>query len=578
MWYNVYTVQTMLVCCRKGVFMLQTDKITALYCRLSQEDMQAGESESIQNQKIILQRYADEHHFFNTRFFVDDGFSGVSFEREGLQDMLREVKAGHVSTVITKDLSRLGRNYLKTGELIEIVFPEYEVRYIAINDGVDTASEDNEFTPLRNWFNEFYARDTSKKIRAVKQAKAQRGERVNGEVPYGYIADPADRNHLLPDPETAHVVKQIFAMYIHGDRICEIQNWLSENKICTVSELNYQRTGKSRHPRPRPDCKYNWPDKTLYDILQRREYLGHTITGKSYKVSYKSKKTKRNPEEKQYFFPNTHEALVDEETFALAQKRIATRHRPMKSQEIDLFSGLLFCADCGSKMNIMQGVKTPERKHAYTCGKYRNRSRVGDVCTTHYIRKSVLMELVLGDMQRVMSFVKNREQEFVTAANEYSEQSARKAVERQRKELEKAEARIGELDILFRKLYEDNALGRISDAQFVSLSAGFEDEKNALLPRIVELKGIISAVTERSTDIKRFLAITRRYTEINELTYENVHDLIDRILIHDLDKETNTRKIEIFYSFVGKVDSGDSPIENVSYSRQASAQVVSLAQ
>ena len=250
----------------------------------------------------------------------------------------------------------------------------------------------------------------------------------------------------------------------------------------------------------------------------------------------------------------------------------------MKSQEIDLFSGLLFCADCGSKMNIMQGVKTPERKHAYTCGKYRNRSRVGDVCTTHYIRKSVLMELVLGDMQRVMSFVKNREQEFVTAANEYSEQSARKAVERQRKELEKAEARIGELDILFRKLYEDNALGRISDAQFVSLSAGFEDEKNALLPRIVELKGIISAVTERSTDIKRFLAITRRYTEINELTYENVHDLIDRILIHDLDKETNTRKIEIFYSFVGKVDSGDSPIENVSYSRQASAQVVSLAQ
>ena len=230
--------------------MLQADKITALYCRLSQEDMQAGESESIQNQKLILQRYADEHFFLNTRFFVDDGFSGVSFEREGLQAMLREVEAGNVATVITKDLSRLGRNYLKTGELIEIVFPEYEVRYIAINDGVDTAREDNEFTPLRNWFNEFYARDTSKKIRAVKQAKAQRGERVNGEVPYGYIADPNDRNHLIPDPETAHVVKQIFAMYVRGDRMCKIQNWLRDNEILTVGELRYRRTGRTQHPRP----------------------------------------------------------------------------------------------------------------------------------------------------------------------------------------------------------------------------------------------------------------------------------------------------------------------------------------
>lgn len=230
--------------------MVQADKITALYCRLSQEDMQAGESESIQNQKIILQRYADDHHFFNTRFFVDDGFSGVSFEREGLQAMLREVESGNVATVITKDLSRLGRNYLKTGELIEIVFPENDVRYIAINDGVDTAREDNEFTPLRNWFNEFYARDTSKKIRAVKQAKAQRGERVNGTVPYGYVIDPSDRNHLLPDPETADIVRQIFMMYVRGDRMRDIQNWLLENKVVTVSELQYRRTGSGRHPRP----------------------------------------------------------------------------------------------------------------------------------------------------------------------------------------------------------------------------------------------------------------------------------------------------------------------------------------
>ena len=556
--------------------MLQADKITALYCRLSQEDMQAGESESIQNQKLILQRYADEHFFLNTRFFVDDGFSGVSFEREGLQAMLREVEAGNVATVITKDLSRLGRNYLKTGELIEIVFPEYEVRYIAINDGVDTAREDNEFTPLRNWFNEFYARDTSKKIRAVKQAKAQRGERVNGEVPYGYIADPNDRNHLIPDPETAHVVKQIFAMYVRGDRICEIQNWLRDNEILTVGELRYRRTGRTQHPRPQLNAWYNWPEKTLYDILARQEYLGHTITAKTYKVSYKSKKTRKNAEDKRYFFPNTHEPLIDEETFELAQKRIATRHRPTKSDEIDLFSGLLFCGDCGYKMYLQKGAGTPERKHAYTCGNYRNRARNDFLCTTHYIRKSVLKELVLADLQRIMSYVKGHEQEFIQTATECSEQAMKKALGHQRKELDKAEARLGEINLLFRKLYEDNALGRLSNEQFVFLTSGYEDEKRELTKRAAELKKEIDTAAERSADVKRFVALVRRYTEISELTYENVHEFIDRILIYELDKNTNTRKIEIFYSFVGKVDTGDQPTESVSYFRQIGADVKSV--
>lgn len=557
--------------------MLQAGKITALYCRLSQEDMQAGESESIQNQKMILQRYADEHFFLNTRFFVDDGFSGVSFEREGLQAMLREVEAGNVATVITKDLSRLGRNYLKTGELIEIIFPEYDVRYIAINDGVDTAREDNEFTPLRNWFNEFYARDTSKKIRAVKQAKAQRGERVNGEVPYGYLADPNDRNHLIPDPETAHVVKQIFAMYVRGDRICEIQNWLRDNEILTVGELRYRRKGGKKFPRPQLNAWYTWPDKTLYDILTRQEYLGHTITAKTYKVSYKSKKTRKNPEDKRYFFPNTHEALIDEETFALAQKRIATRHRPTKSEEIDLFSGLLFCGDCGYKMYLQKGAGTPERKHAYTCGNYRNRARNDFLCTTHYIRKTVLKELVLADLQRVLAYVKEHEQEFVRNAAECGEQAAKKALAQQRKELDKAERRMDELNLLFRKLYEDMALGRLSSEQFALLTSGYEDEKASLTKRTAELRQEIDTAAEHGADVKRFVALVRRYSEISELTYENVHEFIDRILVHELDRETNTRKIEIFYSFVGKVDSGDEPTESTSYFRQIGADVKSFA-
>ena len=553
------------------------DLTAFLYERLSRDDDLEGESYSIANQKKLLIKVAKEMGYTNLVHFCDDGISGVTMKRPAFCDMLQQLQDGKAAAVFVKDLSRLGRNYLKTGELIEVIFPEYDVRYIAINDGVDTAREDNEFTPLRNWFNEFYARDTSKKIRAVKQAKAQRGERVNGEVPYGYIIDPENKNHLLPDPETAHVVRQIFAMYIRGDRICEIQDWLRENKVLTVSELRYRRTGSCRHPRPHPSCIYNWPDKTLYDILSRKEYLGHTVTAKKCKVSYKSKKTRVNPEDKRYFFPNTHEALVDEETFDLAQKRIATKHRPTKSEEIDLFSGLLFCGDCGYKMYLQQGAGTLERKHAYTCGRYRNRIRTGEVCTTHYIRKSVLKELVLGDIQRVLSYVKAHEQQFIADATEYGDVKANRALREKRGELDKAKARLGELDHLFRKLYEDNALGRLSDQQFTFMVSGYDDEKAALVEKIRGLEKEVSTVTERRDDVGRFVQIVRKYTDVQELSYEIVHEFIDRILVYELDKDTNTRKIEIYYSFVGQVDTGEAHTESVSFFRQIGADVKSYA-
>jgi DNA invertase Pin-like site-specific DNA recombinase len=552
---------------------LKQEKITALYCRLSQEDLQAmdsslqGESGSIQNQKLILQKYADEHCFFNTRFFIDDGISGVSFEREGLQAMLREVEAGNVATVITKDLSRLGRNYLKTGELIEIIFPEYEVRYIAINDGVDTAREDNEFTPLRNWFNEFYARDTSKKIRAVKQAKAQKGERVNGECPYGYIIDSSDKNHLLIDPETAPNVRKIFELYTKGLRMCEIQKWLSDNEVLTAGALRYQRTGLERYKNG-ASVPYTWADRTIYDILTRQEYLGHTVTNKTYKVSYKSKKTKKNPEEKRYFFPNTHEAIVDEATFELAQKRVATRNRPNAVDEIDIFSGLLFCADCNKKMGLQRGAKTLPRKHAYLCSAYRNRARMGSVCTTHYIRKSVILDLVLADLRRVLTYVKEHEQKFIATINEYGEKETRQVLTQSRRELDKAWVRINELDTIFRKLYEDNALGKLSDQQFTTLATNYEEEKNTLTKRAVILENELTTVSERKADTKRFIQLVGKYSDIQELDYEILHEFIDRILIHELDREAKTRKIEIFYSFVGQVNSGDKPTEDVTRLRK----------
>lgn len=309
-------------------------------------------------------------------------------------------------------------------------------------------------------------------------------------------------------------------------------------------------------------------------ILRDRYGLNFPTDGK---VSYKSKKTRKNEEEQRYFFPNTHEPLVDEETFELAQKRIATRHRPTKAAEIDIFSGLLFCAGCRHKMYYQQGVNIEPRKFSYSCGAWRNRARTGSECTSHYIRKNVLLDLVLEDMRRVLRYVKEHEQDFICKATEYGDMEARKALAQQQKELFKAQARMTELDTLFRKLYEDNALGRLTDERFVFLTSGYEDEKKSLAARIDELQQQIATVTERKRDISRFIQIVGKYSDIQELTYENVHEFIDRILIHELDRETNTRKIEIHYSFVGQVDTEQEPTQVVNHDRRNMVDVKSIA-
>ena len=523
--------------------------ITALYCRLSQDDLQVGESSSIQNQKQILKKYADENNHKNIKFYVDDGYSGVNFDRKGLQSMLSDIESGLISTVITKDLSRLGRNYLKTGELIEIFFPEHNVRYIAINDGVDTIKEDNEFTPLRNWFNEFYARDTSKKIKAVKQSMAQRGQRVNGEVPYGYKIDSNDRNHLVPDIETSHVVKEIFSMYSKGYRICEIQNWLKKNQILTVSALKFKRTGQSRFQKALL-APYSWPDKTLYDILSREEYIGNTITAKTYKPSYKSKKICKNTKNNQFVFLNTHEAIIDDDTFNIVQKRLSTRHRPTKSNEIDIFSGLLFCGECGHKMYLQQGKSIPPNKYAYTCGAYRNHSDIDKKCTTHYIRKCVLKELVLKDIKLIFSNLKDKEKDYFKEAIQYYELHSRSSYSLMEKELTKLSARLKELETISIKMYEDNALGRISNEQYEIMKLSYKDEKKALEDKIKSIKENLNS--NKSNDIynEEIIKCVKKYTQLNELSYEILHEFIDKILIHENKDEKNSRSIEIFYNFI----------------------------
>ena len=400
-------------------------------------------------------------------------------------------------------------------------------------------------------------------MKAVMQAKAQKGQRANGLTPYGYVIDPENKHHLIPDTETAPVVKQIFSMYVQGAKITDIQDWLMENEIPVVTELMYRRKGKDRHKRPTPEMMYSWPSKTIYDILGRLEYRGHTVTAKSYKVSYKSSRVRKNPEEKQYFFPNTHEPLIDEATWELAQKRIATRTRPTKAEGIDLFSGLIYCADCKYKMYAIRPTARQNRANAYICSNFRNRTRNGIKCKPHYISQAILSKLVLTDLQRVLTFVREHESDFIRKATENGNTETLKALESNRRELDKATARMREIDTVFKKLYEDNALGRVSEEQFVSLTSGFDDEKAALKQKQTNLEREISNVEQRNTDADKFVKIVKNYTDIQELTYENVHAFIDKIFVHAHDPEIDTRKIEIHYSFVGQIDSGEEPTKGL---------------
>ena len=535
----------------------------ALYCRLSKDDMLQGDSESIKTQKAMLTQYAKEHSFLVVEIYVDDGYSGLNFDRPSFNRMLDDIEAGKIDVVITKDLSRLGRDHLKVGHFTEIYFPMKNVRYIAVNDGVDTANKNNDIAALKNVMNEFYSRDNSRKIRSSIRARAKAGLYRSSFNPIGYRKSPDNHNKLMVDEETAWIVKRIFELANAGMGTHKIAAVFREEQVPCPSWWLHSRGEKDYSKRfENPENKYEWSHTVIRNIISNPLYLGHCVMCKTESI-FKVNASKKVPKEDWITVKNTHEPLVDEETFELAQKRIATRHRPTKAAEIDIFSGLLFCAGCRHKMYYQQGVNIEPRKFSYSCGAWRNRARTGSECTSHYIRKNVLLDLVLEDMRRVLRYVKEHEQDFICKATEYGDMEARKALAQQQKELFKAQARMTELDTLFRKLYEDNALGRLTDERFVFLTSGYEDEKKSLAARIDELQQQIATVTERKRDISRFIQIVGKYSDIQELTYENVHEFIDRILIHELDRETNTRKIEIHYSFVGQVDTEQEPTQVV---------------
>lgn len=529
----------------------QLNQTTALYCRLSRDDELQGDSNSIQNQKKILQKYADDHGFQNTQFWVDDGVSGTTFDRPGFTAMMAEVEQGNVSTVITKDLSRLGRDYLKTGEYVEIIFPRHDVRYIAINDDVDTDNENNEFMPFKNLFNEWHARDTSKKIRAVNKAKAERGERLATRAPYGYVKDPENPKQLIPDEVTAPIVKQIFDWCASGLGPTQIARMLEKQEVMTPSVYEYHRSGTA-YSQLNLYKPYHWTSDTVAKILEREDYIGNTINCTTYRKSYKDKRKMDNPVEKQLRFENTHEPIIDLDTWETVQRVREGKRRPTRMGEMDKFSGLVFCADCKSRHYHIRGTTITERQTNYICGTYRKKGK--DVCTAHFIRTVVLDEVVLQDLRRVTAFAREHKQEFIKRQMDKSAEESKKELSSKKRELEKSKRRISELNGIFKKLYEDRVSGKLSDERFEILSQDYEGEQATLSVRVQQLEQEIESYTEKAVNVERFLKIVDRYTDIKELTPEILREFIERIEIHERSVyhgKDATQQIDIYYNFIG---------------------------
>ena len=530
---------------------LNQEEITALYCRLSQDDKQEGDSNSIINQKKILKKYALDRGYTNIQFYIDDGVSGTTFNRAGFQSMIADVETGKVKRVIVKDMSRLGRDYLQVGMYTEIFFPEHDVHFIAVNDGVDSNQEDNEFTPFRNIINEWYAKDTSKKIRAVKRSKGMAGEHIGSHPPYGYMKNPENKKEWIIDEEAAEVVREIFRLCVGGYGPTRIAHILTERKILCPTYYALEKGGKPRTALPAD--KYTWNGPVVAKILDRMDYLGHTVNFKTHVKSYKVHKTIYNSPDQWKVFEGTHEAIIDKETFEIVQKIRAGKRRPTRMGEMPMFSGLLYCADCGSKLTFHREVSQVAEKHYYACGNYRSNTAN---CTMHYIRNVVVERIVLENLKEVIQYVSSYEDEFVRMVMDSDMRQRNRELSQKKKRLAEIQKRIGELDTIFQRIYEDNIIGKLSDERFMKMSKGYEDEQHTLQTEADEIQSELQQEEKKSVDVKRFLAIVKKYTDLTELTPEILREFIDKIIVHAPDKSSGRRlqEIEIIYNHIGEFD------------------------
>jgi DNA invertase Pin-like site-specific DNA recombinase len=496
---------------------------------------------------LILERYCRDHGYTAFRHYdEDDGYSGTTFDRPGFQRMLTDVKAGKIKRVIVKDMSRFGRDYLQVGMFTDMLFPDFGVHFVAVNDGVDSIRGDNEFTAIRNVFNEMYARDTSKKIRATWQSKGKSGEHLCTLPPYGYMKNPQNKGQWIIDEEAAAVVQKIFALCMDGRGPAQIAKWLRANNIVTPS-THMTENGLPLSVKP-SKYPFRWDPGIIADILERVDYLGHTVNFKTTKPSYKSKKKLNNAPSEWAIFENTHEAIIEESVFLIVQNLRQSRIRPTKMGAMGMFSGLLYCADCNGKMYQCRTNKLEKRQEYFICSTYR-RERAD--CTTHSIRNVVLEEIVLKNLREAIAYVSSHEAKFVREAADVSLREQDKELGKKRETLKKSEIRIAELDSIIKRLYEDNISGKLTDERFIMLSREYEQEQSALKTAADATRRELSGQEQKRGNVKNFIAATRKYTDLQALDATVLREFVDKIYISARDKDTKTREIEIVYNFIG---------------------------
>ena len=554
----------------KEVFMKQANqKYTILYGRLSQEDDREGESNSIQNQRLMLEKYAADNGFENILFLSDDGYSGTNFNRPAWKELMKMVENDEVATIIVKDMSRLGRDYLLVGQYTEMIFPSYGVRFIAVNNNVDSLYGDNDFTPFVNLFNDFYAKDTSRKIRAVVKSKAERGERVATRAPYGYKKDENNpKSRIVPDEDAAPIVQRIFSLCVGGKGPTQIAKQLKSEQVFTPGYYYYSKTGVlfTNVDVTRP---YDWNSRSVADILEDEVYLGHTISLKYTTVSYKNKKRIKRPESDQLRFENTHEPLVTKETWDIVQDIRKRKRRRANMAEQDMFSGLVRCIDCGEKMILHRAHTMAAVKNNFMCSTYRKRGK--EKCSAHYLREIHLAAIVLDDLLRVTHFARQQEALFIQYINRKNNAETRHEIERLQKELELMRRRDTELSTLFKRLYEDNVLGKVTNEQFRMLSGDYNAEQKSLKERIPQTAERIEELQASISNVTRFIDKAKRYTEINELSGELLNIFIEKIEVGERAERysrTAEQEIIIHYRDIGVVGAFAEEAEKIAEQRQ----------
>ena len=525
------------------------NRITALYARLSRDDEREGVSGSIQNQRTILEQYARDNHLPNPRFFYDDGYSGVTFTRPAFMEIMELAEQGQIANLVVKDHSRLGRNRLVVGQLLEEDFDRLGIRYIAIMDNIDTAKGVSDIVPMQDLFNEWHAKNTSEKVRRVMQSKGNSGQPLTTNPPFGYEKDVESKDRWVVDEEAANVVRRIYAMCVKGFGPTQIAKQFKADKVPTPTEY---WNSKGRKCGNLPNVPFNWCAATVAEILDKQEYAGDTVNFRTATKSFKQKKRIDNPQEKWSVFPNMHPAIVDRETFELVQRLRKERRRPTRTGILSMFSGLLYCADCGEKLyySITNNYK---RDQAYFfCSSYRKNS---DVCSAHYIREKVVEQLVLESLQRVLWYVQCCEKQFAEKQRAQSGEARRKEFAEKRRELEKAKRRISELDGIIQKLYEDLALGNISEERYATLSMSLESEQRSLKATVPELESAVNTTASEEEGLQRFIEKVRRVTRMTELTPELVHEFIEKIVVSKPDYRDGKRyqTIDIYYNGVGVI-------------------------